>query len=439
MIHLMAGCADRQQFLYQTDPDALTLARQLFPLPKTRFLVFSDPHLYDIGLGTSGKAFQDYLDSDRKLLVLSNEILEKAVTYMAGEEAEFVLVCGDLTKDAEQVCHKGMVRHLARLRQSGKKVFVVPGNHDVNNPEAVRFLENSTEPVPMAGPDEFRRFYHEFGYKNALSRDEDSLGYVAEPVDGLWLLALDSCRWKENRPGHHAVVGGAFSPKTLAWIEGRLLAAKQAGKAIIVCQHHGIAEHYPANKKFYDEYIVRDDDRVAELLSTYGVSLVFTGHFHAQDVTRKQVRATGRPIYDIETGSLVTAPCPYRMISVEKPESGRQSVQIQSRFITSIPSMGEKFAAHARDYVFQGTQKLANASLDKYWVSKTRQPLINHQVARSYLAHLTGDEVLPKAVLDPDGFGPWLRFIAWLQEDLIKGWYTDLPPADNNLTIQLEA
>lgn len=35
------------------------------------------------------------------------------------------------------------------------------------------------------------------------------------------------------------------------------------------------------------------------------------------------------------------------------------------------------------------------------------------------------------------GFGRWLKFIAWMQKDLINGWWTDLPPKDNNLTINL--
>ncbi len=76
--------------------------------PHTRFIVISDLHFYDTSLGTEGKAFQDYLDADRKLLVLSDEIIGTAMEKIAKEEADFVLVAGDLTKDGERICHQGI-------------------------------------------------------------------------------------------------------------------------------------------------------------------------------------------------------------------------------------------------------------------------------------------------------------------------------------------
>lgn len=41
---------------------------QLPNYPQMKFIVFSDPHYFDPSLGTEGKAFQEYLDNDRKLL-----------------------------------------------------------------------------------------------------------------------------------------------------------------------------------------------------------------------------------------------------------------------------------------------------------------------------------------------------------------------------------
>ncbi len=432
MIPLSIACSCRQPFLYQNDHDARDLAARELPFPDTRFFIISDTHLYDTSLGTAGPAFQDYLDRDRKLLVLSDEIIGTAVRAIAAEKADFVLVCGDLTKDGEMVCHRAMADHLKVLKQSGKRIFVVPGNHDISNPEAVRFSGDKTSGVPSAGPEDFKQIYRDFGYKQAIAHDDHSLSYVAEPVEGLRLLALDSCRYKENRPGHHPITGGAFSQQTLAWIEQQLIMAKQAGKAVMAMQHHGIMEHYPANKDFYAEYIVADDEAVTELLGAYGVSLTFTGHFHAQDITRKKIK--DRFIFDIETGSLVTAPCPYREIRI----SHGSRVDIRSTAIRSIPSMGGAFEAHADHYVFEGTKKLADVALEKYKVGKDQAGLINHQISKAYMAHLKGDEIMPQAPIDTRGFNPWLRFIAWMQEDLIQGWWSDLPPADNNIVIHLD-
>jgi len=275
------------------------------------------------------------------------------------------------------------------------------------------------------------------GYGAAIAQDPDSLSYVAEPMEGLWILALDSNRYKENRPDHHPIVGGAFSDQTLAWIEAQLIFAQPENKAVIVFQHHGIMEHYPANEKFYGEYLVADRENVAALFSRYNVRLVFTGHFHAQDVTRKKIEDTDQVIFDIETGSMVTAPCPYRIIELDKNKDGGSNAVIESRFITRIPSLEEGFSDYAANYVFEGTKKLVNTALTKYKVSGEQQLLINGQVAAAYSAHLKGDEKKPGIVLDTDNFGYWLKFVAWLQEDLVDGWWTDLEPPDNDLVIDL--
>ncbi|MBA3010270.1 MAG: metallophosphoesterase [Proteobacteria bacterium] len=414
-------------------PLAETAAGPVYP--DTRFIVISDLHFYDTDLGAKGKAFQKYLDQDRKLLVLSDEIIGTAIKKIALDPADFVLVAGDLTKDGEKICHQGVARHLQALRKSGKQIFVVPGNHDINNPDSVRFAGDITEPVPSIGPAAFEQIYQDLGYGAAIARDPDSLSYVAEPVKGLRLLALDSNRYKENQPNHHPIIGGAFSDQTLEWIQTQLIAAQKENKAVIVLMHHGIMEHYPANEKFYEDYLVADREKVASLFARYKVTLVFTGHFHAQDVTRE--RTEDGDIFDIETGSMVTAPCPYRVVALGKNTGGNTSAVISSRFITAIPSLGEGFADYAATYVFEGTKKMANTALGKYKVSKEQQALINSQVASAYSAHLKGDETKPDTAIDTTGFGYWLRFVAWIQEDLIDGWWTDLAPRDNNLVIDL--
>nr|NJM01873.1 metallophosphoesterase [Desulfobacula sp.] len=422
-----------QTFLYQTDKEVQALLPIRPDYPDTRFAVVSDLHFYDKSLGVSGSAFQKYLDGDRKLLALSEEITAAAMEKISKEKVRFVIIPGDLTKDGERINHEGVVKVLKKLEYSRLKVYVVPGNHDINNGAAVQYAGDETKPVSSVNDKDFEVLYHEFGYNETLSRDKDSLSYVLEPEEGLWLLGLDSCKWKENQPRAHPLTGGAFSASTLAWIESQLILAKKENKAVLAFMHHGIMEHYPANQKFYGQYIVDDSETVSKLLAAYGVRLVFTGHYHAQDVTQKEFKDTGDFIFDIETGSLATAPCPYRVVEIK---DGHRAV-IKSVFIDAIPSMKDKFSEYARDFVFNGTVTMANARLDKYWVSKAQQPLITGQVAKAYGAHLSGDEKKPDPVINPEGFGPWLRFIAWMQKDLINGWWTDLPPKDNDLVIDL--
>ncbi len=426
------ACAAKQQFQYQTSSKIKPLLQKAPAYPNTRFVTLSDLHFYDKTLGVSGTAFHDYMIEDRKLLVQSDEILTAAINNIIKEKVDFILISGDLTKDGEKICHQGVVKALTRLASSGTKVYVIPGNHDINNGESLEYSGNTTKPVQNITEKDFMELYQAFGYQEAISKDPDSLSYVVEPVKGLRVLALDSNRWKENKPGHEPPIDGAFSPATLHWIEAQLIQAKKESSPVIALMHHGIMEHFPANEKYYGEYIVDDDILVSELLAVYGVRLVFTGHFHAQDITKKTFAGSGTFIFDIETGSLATAPCPYRIIQL----SNGGTASIKSKFIKTIPSQ-ENFAEYAYDHVFNSTINLANAKLDKFFVSKEQQALITGQIAKAYCAHLYGDEKRPGTTIDNQGFGLWLRFVTWFQEDLIDGWWTDLEPKDNDVTINL--
>jgi 3',5'-cyclic AMP phosphodiesterase CpdA len=429
---IVISCGHKPQ-VYQPGPEALTIQGTKATYPEATFIVISDPHFYSKSLGSEGQAFQDYLDSDRKLLVDSEEILDAAMDQLVPLAADFVIVCGDLTKDGEKVNFLAIREKLKRLVASGKKVLVVPGNHDIANGEAHRYVEDRFETVPNVSAPEFAEIFNDYGYGSAIERDGDSLSYLAEPVPGLWVLAVDSCKWKENEPGQQSHTGGAYSAETFQWIEKILIRSKKENKAVIVFQHHGILEHYPNNDKFYSEYLVDDYNRIADMLSAFSVELVFTGHFHAQDITQKTFQDPQRIIYDIETGSTVTAPCPFRMVRI----SADQNAHISSRFVESIPSHKTDFITYARDYVYNGTIKLADDALIGYKVEKQERDILNPQVSRAYVTHLAGDEQKPEPVVHKEGLGLWGRFIMFMQEDLLVGWYTDLPPADNQLVIRL--
>jgi UDP-2,3-diacylglucosamine pyrophosphatase LpxH len=407
---------------------------ELIKYPETRFITLTDLHYFDPSLGTSGAAFQAYLAGDRKLLAEAEELLDATISEIIPIKADFIIISGDLTKDGERHNHLILADKLKELEQSGKKVFVVPGNHDIANSDAVKFVGDNEESIATVTAKEFANIYQKFGYDEALERDEQSLSYIAEPVPGLWLLAIDSCRWREHEPGEHSITGGIIYDETLSWIDSILAKAQKQNKKVIAFMHHGIMEHYPNNLKFYSDYVVENHETVSEKLANANVDLVFTGHFHAQDITQKRFEETGKTIFDIETGSLVTAPCPYRIIEIT---AGQKAV-IESKFIASISSHPTGFQEFASNYVYEGTIVLADDKLKGYWVSKEDRDQINPQAAQAYRVHLAGDEVKPEMMVDDESVGLWGRFILFMQKDLVSGWYTDLPPKDNHLVIDLQ-
>lgn len=422
---------------YQTDatPPAL-LNKEIPSYPETSFIVFSDPHVYAPSLGTEGRAFQAYLAQDRKLLKESVEILESALDAMKKIDARFIIVPGDLTKDGERVSHELAASYFSQLEASGKQVYVIPGNHDINNGDSYKYIGDTTERVPNITAAEFTRIYGEFGYQEALQRDPASLSYLAEPQAELWLLALDSCRYAENQEGHEPITDGKFSALTLQWIENILKEATTKNKAVIATVHHGIVEHYRGQEKSFGAYIIDDYPAIARLLTMCNVRLVFTGHYHAQDITLSRWPEANKFTFDIETGSLVTYPCPYRVVSIDKG----QKTTVRSYLIQATRSHPDGFQEYARKYVLEGIKGIATQVIQGYRVERAEAEDLARQVAEAFVAHYAGDEKLRtgQEPMRTQGLSLTGWFVVTSRKDLVQGLWHDLEPADNNITIDLK-
>jgi 3',5'-cyclic AMP phosphodiesterase CpdA len=436
MLSLVA-CAPKQGFIFQPDKSLSVLLEKAPAYPEAQIVVMSDLHIYDTSLGTTGKAFEAYITADRKLVREGPEILDAAIGSIKNMTAGIVLVPGDLTKDGEKASHELAAGYLAQLKAAGKKVYVVPGNHDIKNGHTYKYVGDGVERVPNITAEQFTQIYADYGYKDALQRDTDSISYVAEPQPGLWLLALDSCRWKENVEDKETITDGKFSPQTLGWIEKMLGQAAKDNKAVIVMMHHGIMEHYVGQEKNYGEYIVDDAPEVARMLAAYNARLVLTGHYHAQDVTVKKWDDTKKFVFDIETGSLVTYPCPYRVINI----STDQQALIKTELVTAIKSHPQDFPAFGKQYLLEGIAGIATTTLTgTYKVDRTEAEKISKEIAVAFAAHYAGDEKLAagqQPVIE-SGLSPLAWVVIQMRKDLIIGLWNDLPPADNNITLNLK-
>jgi hypothetical protein len=432
-IGLLASCAGFHYRFAEDRREAALLARPASPYPAVRFAVISDPHLYDIGLGVEGAAFKTYMDNDRKLLPETNEILSEALAKVKGLDPSFLLVCGDLTKDGERRDHLLMAKELSR---SGLRVFVVPGNHDILNPDAMSFSEQGATRVPNVTPAEFAEIYRNFGYGDALFRDPGSLSYVAEPAAGLWLLAVDSASYSGNAAKGRPETGAGLTQGTVDWIEEMLAEARRRDKAVIVMTHHGVVEHFPGQARYYGEYLVNDRVGVAAMCAAWGVRAVFTGHYHAQDVTMRRT-GSGGALYDIETGSLASFPNPVRSVEI----TASQVMEIRSSFITELPSFaaeGRSFADFARESLVEGIAGIAVKTMKGLGVTESEASTIAPQIADAFLAHYAGDEKFTGVeMLKSKGLSLMAGIVVGSRKDLVTGLWRDLPPADNDIDIDL--
>lgn len=401
------------------------------------FVVASDLHYCSPSLmtDTSSSAFHQYLLLDRKMIVQSPALLHSFLDSVRARRPKLVLLTGDLTKDGEKKSHQEMADSLATLRRLGIQVYVIPGNHDVANPESRSYNGAAAAETPNVTAAEFAALYHDCGYDQALSRDTASLSYVVEPVPGLWLFAMDPTRWRDNVAGGTETVGGRFLPQTVAWIRARLEAARSGGKVVVGAMHHGIVEHFAgqSTNPISADYVVAGFDSLGNLFASKGMHVVFTGHFHANDIATRAF-ASGS-LTDIETGSLVTSPSPFRSGVV----SSRGTLSVASSRIGRIQGMDD-FPTWSANFLATGMTQLSFLTLTtQFGVDSTTAATLAPISAAAYAAHYAGDE--PGV---PASVSPVLAQVAQaggatgaLLSQSIQALYTDLAPADGAGTFDL--
>jgi len=407
--------------------------------PVAQFAVLSDPHVHDPSLGMAGRVFAARHAHDVKLVRESGALFEQAMERLLAQDPKpaFVLIPGDLTHDGEAASHRRMASYLAELRGKGIQPYVIPGNHDVDNPQATRYDRNGAHPAQRVGAREFARLYDQFGYRQAIARDPHSLSYVAEPVAGYWLFAIDSSRYGESNAKR--IDTGRIRAGTLKWLLGKLDEARRLGKQTLGMMHHGIVEHSLGQASYFTDFVVEDWDRVGQQLARSGLNLVFTGHTHTQNITRKVWRQ-GEVLLDVQTGSLVSYPNPLRFVALD---ARRSRLMIQSQRITQLPAgvTGDlkDFANVSRDFAAARQHAIVTREMQvRSSLPASSQAEFTRQIVLAVMASYAGDErptlrQFDAALILRNSTHPDETAIGNL---LLSLWH-DLPPDDNTVDLAL--
>lgn len=302
----------------------------------------SDTHFFSKRLYSDCEDFTIAEHSDRKMFRESGDIVKKAMAEIVAYQPDLVIVSGDLTKDGELVCHEDVhaifVDAKEQLEAAGKATCfcVINGNHDINNDLNGRdFSSGHAEHTDLVDPLKFKELYADCGYDDAIALFDQggsaggSLSYVVRPAKGVTLIVVDSCKYSTDQNGldvDEHVTSGMVGEKLLAWIESQAKQARAAGDIVLVTQHHGVVPHFSMEPTLMSEYLVDDYEEVQRRYADAGVSAVFTGHMHANDIASVTTDA-GNTLFDIETCATATYPSDIRFATLSwKREDGTANV-----------------------------------------------------------------------------------------------------------------
>ena len=141
------------------------------------FYLVTDTHYFENALEAGGPAFEKNMLTEQQFVKESSAIVRSVFDrIIQDKETDLVILPGDLVKNGEKESHNGFIEELYRLKDNGKKVYVLTAAHDYNDSAYVLKGEGR---VPVEGTDfdDLCEMYRDFGYGDAVAFDEPTHSY----------------------------------------------------------------------------------------------------------------------------------------------------------------------------------------------------------------------------------------------------------------------
>ncbi len=288
-------------------------------MKELKFYVIADPHYFASELGCSGEEYEDFMHYEQKCFAETESICKSVFSYLEKvDEADIVLIAGDLVFNGERKSSEGLLKLMNSLRNSGKKIYVVTADHDFKweEGETFAFGEKGRYSPERLERHEIPSLYKDFGFGDAIARDDEHLSYVAQLSEGVRLLALN-CDFKEK--GKYV-----FKKEQWDWIDEQTRKAREDNQTMIAMCHYPI---HPGQPLFsiISPMVIKDAHEFATFLADRGVHLMFTGHMHNQSINLLKTEK-GNKYFEVTTGAIIADPAFIRHVTLRENEAHIKSI-----------------------------------------------------------------------------------------------------------------
>ena len=212
------------------------------------------------------------------LTLYNMEIIDALLWDVREENAEILILCGDLTNGGRRIQHEAMVEKLKKAESTGLTIYALPGNHDIQE-------------VTTA---DFPQLYQDFGYGEAFSRDTDSLSYSVIREAQMFLM-IDTDGYSNRFNGSYV------SDQSRAWIETQLLYARDHDLQVIPVGHYSLVSGQTTEFKGQEE--------LKALLKKYDIPLYVCGHLHLKRIAKED------KLTELVVEQAISYPCSYEIMS----------------------------------------------------------------------------------------------------------------------------
>ncbi|MBN3519375.1 metallophosphoesterase [Algoriphagus lutimaris] len=184
--------------------------------------------------------------------------------------------------------------------------------------------------------------------------------YVVEPMDGVWLLALDGNVYTQSENGNWngSSVGfnqaSIYKKHQLDWIQKVVEEAKKRHKTLISFSHYPLVEFHDGASEEMKSLFGQEKFQLARVPSSEtsqqyaetGLQLHFAGHMHINDTGIYQDQLSDNTLYNIQVPSLAAFPAAYKTIQ----KTGQNQFEIQTIPLTEVDHMNEFFDLYRMEH-----------------------------------------------------------------------------------------
>ncbi|SMP12431.1 metallophosphoesterase family protein [Flavobacterium hercynium] len=211
-------------------------------------------------------------------------------------------------------------------------------------------------------------------YNVAPGYEVPDVSYVVEPIEGLWLMAIDgnvyipkksgsgdpkdSKSYSEASTGYNNVLSN--KRHLIKWVEETSAQAKKQSKILIAFSHFPMIDFNDDASAEIKELLGDNKwqlnrvpvEEVAQSFADAGLKIHFGGHMHIND-TGTRTTAKGNTLVNIQTPSLAAYIPAYKLLTIKKDNL----VDIQTITIDNVPGYDELFDLYKMEYQFLESQK----------------------------------------------------------------------------------
>jgi len=267
-----------------------------------------------------------------------------------------------ITKDIAKMGYLGVTDHLGEfgfLPKQAYKFWATPFSSYTSDDYS---LDKAKEAAKLANR----------MYDVAPGFNIPDVSYVVEPVDGLWLLAIDGNVYipknangdasdPKNYKGADLGYNNVLTNKKhiIEWVKKIAAEAKQKGKTLIAFSHYPMVEFNDDASPEIEALMGKGkwqldrvpQEEVAQDFADAGIKLHFGGHMHIND-TGIRTSKNGNTLVNVQTPSLAAYIPAYKLLTLKS----NNIAEVQTIAIDNVPQFDELFDLYKIEHEFLESQ-----------------------------------------------------------------------------------